>query len=533
MWRDVYLTNSIGEIPRILSLTDRNVNSPTYGCMYRVFWHDKATDTACAHPQLNVLALALASTIKRRDNPYYMNAGVIEVANASMNFWASIQNKDGSFNEHYPNEHSYGATAWTLSSVVDSYLILNKFMERKNADRVIESMAKAGNWLGKNEDPGPLTNHQAIAAWALYRLFKLTKKKKFFDFYQKGLKNVFDNQSEEGWYIEYDGPDLGYLTTSISFMAKLYRETADRKILESLKRALEFSSYFVYPDKSFGGPIGYRDTSHFHPHGFELMAGEIPAAAAVKSAIIGGLQAGRILTPAAMDDKYFGNLAIEFLRSYADYTPVHTGSALPHKRGGFIKHFEDSKIFVERTKNYYFVCNMAKGGVFKLFRKNKTVNDSGLAAVTRDGRPASSSWRNGEVEIVYEEGKIKLKTNFFIVTKNRLSTDQLVASRLVMSTAGRHPLVARLIKGALIKRMITTTKKLRPTLEREITLDEAGVRVKDTVRNKGRELSSISPVGSFFHRYVPASRYFEPTELGNVNYKFKRIGDKAEFKRKF
>ncbi len=531
MSKEVYLRNSISEIPRILSLTDRNANSPTYGCMYRVFWHDKATDIACAHPQLNVLALALATQIKHPNNPYFMNKNVMETCVASMNFWSRIQNNDGSFNEHYPNEHSYGATAWTLSSVVDSYFILNKFMDLEKRSRITESMIRAGKWLGRNEDPGPLTNHQAIAAWSLYRLFRLTNEKKFLDYYQKELKNVLDNQSEEGWYVEYDGPDLGYLTTSISFMAKLYAQSKDSRILDSVKKAVEFASYFVYPDNSYGGSVGYRDTTHFHPHGFELMAGKISAAASMKSKIIKGMESGNILKPAEMDDKYFGNLVIEYMRSYADYQRSNSGQLLPFQRLGTDKYFSDSKIMVSRKAGYYFVCNLAKGGAFKIFRKNKTIADSGFVALTKNKRLASTNWANDHAEIMLEGGKIKLKTNFFVVAKNFLDTKQLVASRTVMSTVGRNRLSAYLIKRFLIQKLITKTSKLKPIMEREIFLGANNILVTDIVKNNGNQLDSIAPAETFFHRYVPASRYFEPAELINKKTVFEKIGGSKSFKK--
>lgn len=531
MLQEHYLSNAIGEIPRILSLTDRNPSSPTYGCMYRVFWHDKATDIACAHPQLNVLALALSTQIRNRKNPYFMNQKIIETSLAALDFWSSIQNKDGSFNEHYPNEHSYGATAWTLSSVVDSYAILSKFMTNAKKTSAMESMIKAGNWLGKNEDPGPLTNHQAIAAWSLFRLSKLTGDGKFFNHYQKELGNVLNNQSEEGWYMEYDGPDLGYLTTSISFMAKIYTQTRDERILDSLKKAVEFSSYFIYPDNSFGGVIGYRDTVHFHPHGFELTAKHIPMSASLKSAALAGLASGRVLRPSYMDDKYFGNLVIELLRAYTDYQKPLTKAVLPCKRQKESRYFESSKIRVEKNKNYYFVCNMSKGGAFRMFKRSKSISDSGILGITRSGGLASTSWINKAAVVKSTGEKLTVRTNFSQVSRNHIATRDMIASRMVMSTIGNNQLPAYLIKKFLIKKLITKSRKLKPTLEREIHFGENNILVKDTIENRGRQLLSTARAGTFYHRYVPASRYFDPSELESGPTKFRAIKDRTEFSR--
>ena len=45
-----------------------------------------------------------------------------------------------------------------------------------------------------------------------------------------------------------------------------------------LRPAVEFAWHFMHPDGSYGGEYGSRNTYHFYPHGFEVMAAHEPKA---------------------------------------------------------------------------------------------------------------------------------------------------------------------------------------------------------------------------------------------------------------
>ncbi len=96
---------------------------------------------------------------------------------------------------------------------------------------------------------------------------------------------------EEGWCLEYDGADLGYLSATVSFLAKLRKLYTDERIERVCARAIDFCSHFVFPDGHYGGSLGSRQTLHFYPHGFELFAPENPTAAAVAEAMLRALWA--------------------------------------------------------------------------------------------------------------------------------------------------------------------------------------------------------------------------------------------------
>ena len=69
--RSVYLDAALGQMPRLLSLQDRNPYSPTIGSFHRLYWLDKSLDFPDAMAQFAVQALALVYANDFPGNPYY------------------------------------------------------------------------------------------------------------------------------------------------------------------------------------------------------------------------------------------------------------------------------------------------------------------------------------------------------------------------------------------------------------------------------------------------------------------------------
>ena len=58
--RDLLLRHGLAEIPKFLTLLDRNPHSPTYGCFDRNYWHYRIIDFPSGMAQAFVWPLALA-----------------------------------------------------------------------------------------------------------------------------------------------------------------------------------------------------------------------------------------------------------------------------------------------------------------------------------------------------------------------------------------------------------------------------------------------------------------------------------------
>ena len=118
-----------------------------------------------------------------------------------------------------------------------------------------------------------------LALWKSYRTLEDEYLKKSYD---KAFEVFLTyHHSDEGWSREYDGVDPGYLSATVSFFGKVYKDSKDSKLLNILKQSVEFSSYFVYPNGFYAGSMGSRNTLHFYPHGFEILGSELPLANSV------------------------------------------------------------------------------------------------------------------------------------------------------------------------------------------------------------------------------------------------------------
>jgi hypothetical protein len=88
--RAVYLEKALGQLPRLLSLLDRNPLSPTYGCFHREYWLDKTIDFPDAMAQFSVQALALVYARELPGNVYFGQPKVRDWTIAALDYWARI-----------------------------------------------------------------------------------------------------------------------------------------------------------------------------------------------------------------------------------------------------------------------------------------------------------------------------------------------------------------------------------------------------------------------------------------------------------
>lgn len=435
-----------------------------------------------------------------------------------MSFWTQIQNKDGSFNEHYPNEHSFGATAWSLYSVLETYVQLQEEIPAEEKDRIIDTAHRAARWLAKNDEPFLLSNHQVVAAMSLYRMFRISNDESFLVASSSKLKRVLDDQSSEGWFTEYDGADLGYLTTTISFLAKYWKETREKRVFDALKRAVSFASYFVYPDGSYGGRVGSRHTTHFCPHGFEILGGSISTARSVADRMLEGIKTGATTTPKTMADRFF-DLQIDYFLAYLDFSPRRgTCPKVPYEMDPFQRYFSQSRLFVAKEPSYYMIVGANKGGILKIFNINKSelvFSDNGFSGVTTDGKLISSQWLDKSYDIEVGKGEISVTGWFHEIPLQYVTPMKMIFSRLILLTLGKSNRASYFIKRALIERLITKSKTLPLEFKRKISFDSKRIRIDDFIKKRDglMDLDRLNVDKETSLRYVPTSRYFQRHDL--------------------
>ncbi len=280
---EAYLSRVLEQVPRLLTQMDRREDSPTYGCFDRNFWHYRVTDFPCARHQEATYTLALLHSLKDA-KPYYDNARIRGWAEAGLRYWSSIQNGDGSFNEWYPLEHSFPATAFSTLSALEAGRLLPE------AEWIAGAVKPACEWLVRHDEP-VVANQDAAAILAL--------RMAGYDVSDR-LSRLLSRQTSEGWFSEYGGFDVGYSYVLLDCLARQWLIDGDAGVLDSARRLLSFLAYFIHPDGTVGGPYASRNTAYMIPSGLEILAEAVPLARAVADEGLRGLRESAV----PWDDRY-------------------------------------------------------------------------------------------------------------------------------------------------------------------------------------------------------------------------------------
>ena len=519
--RAVYAQKALEQIPRILSNQDRTPTSPTYGCLHRDYWLDKTSDFPDAVRQFAVHALALVYKRAMPGNLYYGNKKVLEWTVAGLNFWADIQHRDGSFDEFYPFERGWvGPTAFTTYTAVEALNELGDEVPPAVRRKVVEAVRKAAYFIAAGEsEEDHLANHHAMACLAVWKAYALLGDEDLRTGFEKVWKDFLGYHTAEGWSVEYDGIDPGYLSATVSFLSKIYQVNPDPRILAVIRSSAEMCSYFAYPNRFYAGSMGSRNTLHFYAHGFEVMASEVPIAGAVAEHLLKGLSEDKLVPPAIISDRYLVYRVPEFLLAYLDYTPKRDLPDLPFERAPGVAYFPKARVYAKNETRYYALANLAKGGVLKVFDKGRdgelVLNDCGVLGRTADGKVFTSQWIDPNYEVTQGEHSLEVSGSCQWVPSHKVfNLTKNLAFRGVLLLTGWSPKLSHLLKGQIRKTLMLGQRPAPVRFRRSVSFSETGLEVTDTVELTGAaQVASLAFGDEFFVRYVPQSRYFQSQEL--------------------
>ncbi|MBW2967130.1 hypothetical protein KY362_01450 [Candidatus Woesearchaeota archaeon] len=515
--KELLAQNAIMNIPRLLGMVDRNKYSKTYGCFDRMFWNHKKSDFPSGMYQLGTLPLALIYKHRFPGNVWHGKERVKELSLAGIDYLEKCSHKDGTADEFYPFERALGATAFSLYAGTEAYLLLDADDPEQE-----DFFIKRADWMAKNSEPSVIANHQAGSAPALFNVYKITGNKKYLRAAQDKMRQALSWYCNEGWFLEYEGCDPGYLTFTLDFIAKFYKQTGDKKLIPCMKKTVEFCSYFMHPDNSYAGEYGSRNTGHYLPHGFEIAGKLFPLALQMNDRFLEGLKQGK--NEFMEDDVYFFYNMNNYLQTYLDFNDKRPGR-WEHKKD-FKKYFPQAKIFVMKQGDTFAVISLAKGGVAKVFKGNKLVfNDAGLIGTLSDGRAVTSQIIDDQKPSVnLNKGTLKV-TGHFNFTKNEvMKPSKQILFRLGTTTLGRSWKGGQFIKDVLIKRLITQKKRAPILYTREFDLSGAtrekqrkhpcGITVTDKITiEDDSEFDHLEAGAGYSCIMVPSSRYYQESVL--------------------
>ena len=461
------------KIEYILSQLDRDPFSKTAGSFDRLYWGWKLKDYSDA--TLQRLVYPLTKYYYKVENYLCDEEQFLTWIVKSFDYIKSIQHSDGSFDQAFPNEHSHGATAFLLFDIARTYQLIRDKLERETRETTSKTMRKMGDYLiTHDEKHGFISNHLSGAAAGLQALYKITRDERYKDRASFYVDRVLSKQSSEGWYMEYGGADPGYQTLAIYYLANYYFETKNKVVQESLKKAIEFSSYFIHPDGSFGGEYGSRNTEIFYPGGFALLKKEIPLAKSVLSFMIDKIERGITVNLNTID---IGNLA-PLMNNYLDITEydkkkinAYHHENIPFRKKPFMKNFKDAGIVIYNGEKNYAVIGMSKGGVIKEFDKNigiKLRDDCGYIGKLKTGKLVSTQ-NLSRPDYVLNVNHLQMQADFYEIKQSVPDPQKFLLLRFFNLTLGHVHWIRESVKRVLVKTLLSNSKKVKHKLARKVS----------------------------------------------------------------
>jgi hypothetical protein len=346
---------------------------------------------------------------------------------------------------------------------------------------------------------------------ALYNAYLLTGKQRHLKAAQDMADAVTGSLTEEGWFYEYGGADIGYLSLSVDYMARYYQKSGDQKILDAIKKCTSFLSYFMHPNGTSGGEYASRNTEYLIPSGFEALSDVDENSGRITHHIRRSLSAGTSISPATLDDRYLAYIGYNWLCAYLSSRELQPSRQ--HYEDCFIKRFEGAGIQIFSDPDYYLILGYSRGGAFKLFFKasGRSLYDSGISVITGNSCLASGL----TISCIDAGDSLKVKGQLSKVDSRAMTPLKNIGLRAFQLTAGRSSGVSRFVKERLRDALISDAKLSDASFSREITLGEGTVEIKDTVSNV-RDIEEMLVSCKSSYTFIPSSRYFQLPELQSV-----------------
>jgi hypothetical protein len=505
MSRDLFAREALAQIPKILTLLDRNPHSPTYGCFDRNFWQYKIIDFPSGMSQEFVYPLALAYHIDLPDNPFYQQSVIRDWVEAGILYAAKTAHRDGSCDDYFPFERAAGAAAFSLLAGIESYTLMGL-----DNPQILGFFAKRADWLAHHQESGRLTNHQALIVLCLELLSRLLKSDRWHKSKEERLEQVLSWQNPEGWFQEYEGCDPGYHTLTISCLARIYEINSHNSLKDAIAKATILASQFVHPDGSYGGEYSSRNTYNFFPHGFELVGKWLPEALNINDRFLVGLKNG--LAPCYADDHIIGHHTWNYLLAWRDFVPVRP---LLQSRPQGLFWLQEGGIIIDRREDTELYLALNKGGVFKLFRHGKLIAaDTQFSLQVKEGKKIKNAVGHlvSNYKTKITENEIAIEGSLGWAKQKQMSPLNLIILRLVMLSFGRF--FPNLIRKLLQKILITGKTKAPFRFSRQLIWKNGHWQVIDQL--SAESWSKIIAAGIGCDQtsiYVVMSRTFQRGQL--------------------
>ena len=495
-------------LTKLLNLYNTDKCSVTYGYGDREFWAWKIKDFSNSTMQGGVHSLAIAIKLglfeKVEEKKF-----IFDVIDSAILAIKNIIDKNGSACEAYPAENSFCVTALVAFDVLSCIFYLDNYLDEKCKNDYLNIIRPLVHFITKHDEKHAIiSNHLATSVAAIALWNKITGETN--SRYQELLKLIYDNQSEEGWYKEYEGADPGYQTLCTYYLYCAYMITFDQDLLDSLKKSAKFLSFFIHPNGTIGGLYGSRNTEIFYPGGIISLANEIEEFALIAKFLE---PKGQHILPQNID---IGNY-IPLLNSYAvaalNYDKIEhciTNSSIsPFFLKTGEKIFEKAGIYMFSNIKYFAILNFKKGGVLKVFDKNNSVciEDGGLFGVLKNGKKISSQKFDDKINFTNSE----IVASFYCTNESLPTPLSFVVLRIFSMSIFKSVFLGDLFKKFIVRLLMTGKNKIDGCVKRKFVFLKDKIIVKEKIQ-RPKNCIEIGHVGKSKVIHMASSGYLLPKD---------------------
>lgn len=518
MNRNPYLDEIYSVLPRILALFDRDASSLTFGVGDRFYWawglidFGNATFQGAAHGLSRLWQSGLW--------PYPTKTSTfLRLIGSIFSATKTLTRSDGSLEEAFPREGSYCVTALVAFDLLCTIELLQKYIDDKTIKSWLKIIEPLINYLvNEDESHAFISNHLATATAALVRWDILVQSPSALSKAKSLLVRILNHQSNEGWFLEYQGADPGYQTLCLYYLSDVQAKRPDWNLLKPLADSISFLSHFAHPDGSFAGLYGSRCTRFYFPGGIVCLSASIPQAKSLSSFMEKSIKGKQTVTLSAMDEP---NL-IPMFNSYVyaaeisetfDLFSQHMDDishlALPAFSSVFQRFFEDAGIYIERGIDHYSIISIHKGGIVYHFKDNKCalINAGVIYKNIATGKQGSSQSYSRSNTVTISDSIISVQSHIHCMTKKWPNALDFVLLRLLSLSLFRIRILRELIKTILVRILITKPAKL-PVVNTRIINTGYNLSVRD-ISNRSVSRFTPIPILNFISIHMASQGYWQ------------------------
>ena len=458
-----YLDEIELNLPRLLSLIDRDITSDSYGMADRYYWAWGLIDFGNGSFQ----GISHGFSMLWKNNLWPYDTSEKQFINRIDSLFAGakkLTKKDGSLEEAFPNEGSFCVTALVSFDLLRTIDLLEDEIDQKLKSKWMNIIEPMIMFLIKSDEThGIISNHLATASSALFRWHHFTNDTKTEIRAIELLERILHHQSKEGWFKEYNGADPGYQSLCLYYMADIHFQRPDLELLEALQKSIQFLWYFAHPDGSFGGVYGSRCTQFFYPAGILALSDQINEASILCDYMLDSIKRKRVITLSSIDEPNltptFNAYCWSAVLAQKKITKNININVLPaFTNVPFRKHFSEAGLLIDRGEDYYSIIAIGKGGVTYHFEKNKPVIINSGALVKNQKGILGSNQTPGKVIFNDKRDSIIIISPIIPMPKKLPKPWHFLILRLFSITVFRSIYLREKIKQMLVRKLITSTK---------------------------------------------------------------------------